>query len=165
MQHLNDSSVTRGIEIDCSTDPIKSLQAMFVDVVQAQSIAAGQCPALRPVFLKSHGIAAAELRLRNDLPEKLRIGIFSQPGKAIQPGSASRPTRRRHELITSPHLALASNCSTLQAKRFSGTLTPALLISYYRILIPSSLILQLKCVLLQRLAWLMVITVPISRPT
>lgn len=53
--------------VDCSQDPITSLKNMFVDMVQAGRIVKGQCPAMRPVFLKAHGVAAAEFIIRDDL--------------------------------------------------------------------------------------------------
>lgn len=61
---------------DCD-DPIASLRTMFVDLVQAKRIAAGQSPALRPVFLKPHGVARATLTVRPDLPDDLRVGVFA----------------------------------------------------------------------------------------
>src|SRR4051794_18264284 len=63
--------------VDCAADPIASLKAMFVDVIMGQRIAAGQDPALRPVFLKPHGVAGATFTVRPDLPEELRVGIFA----------------------------------------------------------------------------------------
>ncbi|MGR0304390.1 LodA/GoxA family CTQ-dependent oxidase [Acinetobacter beijerinckii] len=67
--------------VDCSQDPITSLKNMFVDMVQAGRIVKGQCPAMRPVFLKAHGVAAAEFIIRDDLPENLRIGLFAETKK------------------------------------------------------------------------------------
>ena len=69
--------------VDCAADPIMSLKTMFVDMVQAGRIAKGQCPALRPVFLKPHGVAAAQFQIRPDLPEPYRVGLFSEPGRVF----------------------------------------------------------------------------------
>jgi hypothetical protein len=54
MDHLKSITSENAPCVDCSTDPIESLKAMFVDMVQAGRIAKGQCPAMRPVFLKPH---------------------------------------------------------------------------------------------------------------
>ncbi|QNH52469.1 catalase [Acinetobacter venetianus] len=81
MDHMNSDLPTNESCVDCSTDPIESLKTMFVDMVQAGRIGKGQCPAMRPVFLKPHGIAAAEFIIREDLPENLRIGLFAHLGK------------------------------------------------------------------------------------
>ena len=63
--------------VDCSTDPIKSLVTMFVDMIQKGRIKAGQCPAMRPVFLKPHGVAYGTFRVRPDIPDDLKIGLFA----------------------------------------------------------------------------------------
>jgi len=78
MKHL---AATSGLStskpgVDCANDPIVSLAEMFVDIVQAGRIAKGQCPALRPVFLKPHGIAHGVFRVRFDLPSDLKVGLF-----------------------------------------------------------------------------------------
>jgi hypothetical protein len=51
---------------------------IFVDVVQKAIIAAGAKPAPRPVFRKLHGVARGSLRIRNDLPERFRHGLFAE---------------------------------------------------------------------------------------
>lgn len=81
VKHLEGSSVSTpnrdaSKKVDCAADPIGSLVQMFVGMVQAGRIAKGQCPALRPVFLKPHGIVHGTLRVNGDLPESLRVGIF-----------------------------------------------------------------------------------------
>ncbi len=63
--------------VDCTGDAIASLTTMFVDMVMGRRIGGGQAPALRPVFLKPHGIAGATFTVRPDLPEKLRVGVFA----------------------------------------------------------------------------------------
>ncbi|MGH2943721.1 MAG: LodA/GoxA family CTQ-dependent oxidase, partial [Solirubrobacteraceae bacterium] len=63
--------------VDCAADPIASLKTMFVDIVMGRRIGAGQDPALRPVFLKPHGIAGATFTVRPDLPEELRVGVLA----------------------------------------------------------------------------------------
>lgn len=63
-------------DVDCSTDPIGSLKKMFVDMVMGARISRGQDPVMRPVFLKPHGVARGLFKMRPDLPEELRIGLF-----------------------------------------------------------------------------------------
>jgi L-Lysine epsilon oxidase N-terminal/L-lysine epsilon oxidase C-terminal domain len=63
--------------VDCAGDPIASLTEMFVNIVEAGRIARGQCPALRPVFLKTHGIVSGVFRIRPDLPSDLQVGVFA----------------------------------------------------------------------------------------
>jgi hypothetical protein len=78
MRHLEAVDPQKTIAaIDCGKDPVASLTAMFVDQVQAGRIGKGQCPALRPVFLKPHGVAHAVFRILPDLPSDLRVGIFA----------------------------------------------------------------------------------------
>src|SRR5580658_499121 len=63
--------------VDCAADPAKSLTEMFVGMVEAGRIAAGQCPALRPVFVKPHGVAHGVFRVNDGLPKELRLGLFA----------------------------------------------------------------------------------------
>ncbi len=58
------------------TGPIADLKTMFVDLVMGRRIAKGQVPALRPVFLKTHGIAVGTFRVCDNLPSEVRIGLF-----------------------------------------------------------------------------------------
>lgn len=69
-----------GESVDCSSDPIASLVKMFVEITQGDRIKRGQSPAMRPVFLKPHGIAAGEFVVREDLPPELQIGLLGKPG-------------------------------------------------------------------------------------
>jgi hypothetical protein len=88
-----------GPQVDCGADPVGSLVEMFVGVVQAGRIAKGQCPALRPVFLKPHGVAHGEFRIRADLPDDLRAGLFA--GRAypawVRFSSDTLPTRNDYK--------------------------------------------------------------------
>ena len=80
MKHLTGSSTSSSQEqknVDCSTDPIASLTQMFVGMVQQGRIAKGQCPAMRPVFLKPHGVVYGMFRIVPNLAEDLKIGIFA----------------------------------------------------------------------------------------
>jgi hypothetical protein len=76
MRHLSDDAGA-GSQVDCDVDPFGSLVKMFVMMVQQGRIAKGQCPALRPVFLKPHGVAHGTFRIRGDLPDDLKVGLFS----------------------------------------------------------------------------------------
>ncbi|HLJ86723.1 MAG TPA: LodA/GoxA family CTQ-dependent oxidase, partial [Candidatus Angelobacter sp.] len=76
MEHLKTSDASRRT-VNCGTDPIGSLTEMFVGMVQAGRIAKGQCPALRPVFLKPHGIAHGVFRVLPNLPQNLKVGLFA----------------------------------------------------------------------------------------
>ena len=67
MDHFQSFARMRNPEetkVDCSRDPISSIKEMFVEQVQAGRIETGQCPALRPVFLKPHGVAKGLFRVR-----------------------------------------------------------------------------------------------------
>jgi len=63
--------------VDCAADPVASLVEMFVGTIQKKRIAAGQCPALRPVFLKPHGVVRGVFRIRPDLGKERRVGVFA----------------------------------------------------------------------------------------
>jgi len=82
-------------------DPTDALKQMFVDEVQVPRIRAGQCPALRPVFLKPHGVVRGTFRVREDLPGELRVGIFQDPGREyplwIRFSSDTRPDRHDYQ--------------------------------------------------------------------
>lgn len=66
-----------GPQVDCGADPIQSLVQMFVEMVQKGRIAKGQCPARRPVFLKPHGVVKGTFKIREDLPDDLKVGLFA----------------------------------------------------------------------------------------
>ena len=63
--------------MDCGTYPVENLKHMFVDIVQKKRIDAGERPALGTVFHKVHGAAHGVLRMRPDVPEQLRVGLFA----------------------------------------------------------------------------------------
>lgn len=103
--HLRSSSDARppaDAAPDCAADPVEALRRMFVDMVMGRRLGGGQKPALRPVFLKPHGVARGRFTIRPNLPEELRVGVFA--------GSSERrpPARRRHRLRPQPghHLRL-----------------------------------------------------------
>src|SRR5579864_695378 len=80
MKHLIGSSTLSSQQqnnIDCSADPVASLTQMFVGMVQQGRIAKGQCPALRPVFLKAHGVVHGIFRIVPNLPQDLKVGLFA----------------------------------------------------------------------------------------
>lgn len=80
MKHLTDSKASSPQDtkkIDCNADPIASLTEMFVGMVQAGRIAKGQCPAMRPVFLKPHGVVHGTFRIVPNLPQNLKVGLFA----------------------------------------------------------------------------------------
>lgn len=79
MSHKLHANVTNFAEptVNCEEDPIASLVQMFVGMVQMNRIKQGQCPALRPVFLKPHGVVRALFRVKADLPKKYRVGLFA----------------------------------------------------------------------------------------
>jgi hypothetical protein len=64
--------------LDCTADPVGSLQRLFVDMTMGPRIARGQCPVQRPVFLKPHAVARAQLTIQPELPEALGVGLFAE---------------------------------------------------------------------------------------
>ncbi len=58
-------------------DPAQQLKEMFVDIVQTRRIRQGQSPALRPVFLRIHGVVHGRFEIAPDLPDDLRVGVFA----------------------------------------------------------------------------------------
>lgn len=71
------SSSAAGSFVDCGADPIGSIEQMFVGTVQMGRIQKGQCPAKRPVFRKPHGVARGWFKVRKDLPEAYKVGVFA----------------------------------------------------------------------------------------
>ncbi len=80
--------------VDCASDPTGSLVEMFVGMVEAGRIKAGQCPALRPVFLKPHGVVRGSFRIKQDLPARYRVGLFagSEYAAWVRFSSDTQPT-------------------------------------------------------------------------
>ena len=76
MKHLEGKTVNQA-SVDCGSDPAASLTTMFVDMVQKGRIQKGQCPALRPVFLKAHSVAYGMFRVKNNLPKYFKVGLFA----------------------------------------------------------------------------------------
>lgn len=76
-EQTQDEPAAKDAAPDCAIDPIAALRTMFVDMVQAKRIAAGQDPAQRPVFLRLHGAARGTFIVQPDLPEDLRVGVFA----------------------------------------------------------------------------------------
>src|SRR5215210_4104408 len=59
-------------------DAAEQPKEMFVDIVQKKRIAAGQKPAMRPVFLKVHGVAHGFFEILPRLSKELRVGVFAK---------------------------------------------------------------------------------------
>lgn len=67
--------------LTCSCDnPIDCLRHMFVDMVQKQRVAQGQCPVRRPVFLRTHGIIKGTITIDENIPEVYKQGVFANEG-------------------------------------------------------------------------------------
>ena len=84
MRNLRDeASESNKSNVTCSCDdnPIDCLRHMFVDMVQKRRVELqGQCPARRPVFLRTHGILQGEMTIADDIPEELKQGMWSDCG-------------------------------------------------------------------------------------
>ncbi len=75
---VDSESLTQTCSCD---DPIECLQHMFVDMTAKRRVEVlGQCPARRPVFLRTHGNIKGEIAFKSDIPEELQHGIFANPG-------------------------------------------------------------------------------------
>ncbi|WP_181389867.1 LodA/GoxA family CTQ-dependent oxidase [Leucothrix pacifica] len=62
--------------------PADGLESMFVDQVQKTRVEKGnQCPARRPVFLRTHGAIKGELVFQDDIPTHLQHGLFANPSR------------------------------------------------------------------------------------
>lgn len=61
-------------------DPIECLAHMFVDMTAKRRVAEGQCPARRPVFLRTHGIMHGTLTFDANIPGEMQHGLFANPG-------------------------------------------------------------------------------------
>jgi len=73
----------RKFNTTCSCDnPIDCLRHMFCTMVQERRVVEeGQCPARRPVFLRTHGIIKGEVVINDDIPEDYKHGLFAQSGR------------------------------------------------------------------------------------
>jgi len=91
---------------ECESDPGARLEQMFVDMVQKKRIALGQDPAMRPVFRKPHGVAAARLVIRPDLPANLRVGVFAGTEYPVWLRSSSDAAPTDPDLTTTVGIAL-----------------------------------------------------------
>ncbi len=69
----------------CSCDdPIACLEHMFCVMTQERRVVLnGQCPARRPVFLRTHGILEGEIHIleNTDIDDSYKKGIFAKPAK------------------------------------------------------------------------------------
>src|SRR5262249_40391160 len=64
--------------------PIECLRHMFVDMTQKRRVEQdGQCPARRPVFLRTHGILKGTIDFVPAVPDACRHGMFDNAGKAL----------------------------------------------------------------------------------
>jgi|LakMenEpi03Aug12_release.lakeMendotaPanAssembly.Ray.scaffolds.fasta_scaffold176298_4 hypothetical protein len=84
--------------IDYKGDPASSLKSMFVDIIMGLRLAAGQDPALRPVFLKTHGVALGGVTVRPDLPTELQAAILVHSSFPAVARFSSDTTPRRPDL-------------------------------------------------------------------
>jgi hypothetical protein len=64
------------MHVSATADPIEGLRRLF-NAMQKSRILAGQSPARRASFLKTHGSAYGTFRMRAHLPSELRVGIFT----------------------------------------------------------------------------------------
>jgi len=79
MRSLRDEKTKLTTTCSCD-DPIACLRHMFVDMTAKRRVLGGQCPARRPVFLRTHGIIVGEITFDADTPADLRHGLFANPG-------------------------------------------------------------------------------------
>lgn len=62
-------------------DPIDCLRHMFVTMTQERRVVElGQCPARRPVFLRTHGIIKGKINILDNIPNQLKHGIWANKG-------------------------------------------------------------------------------------
>lgn len=80
MKSITETRIPYNTACTCE-DPIECLRHMFCDLVQKKRIEEqGQCPARRPVFLRTHGIIKGSFTIPAGLPEELRQGMFVAAG-------------------------------------------------------------------------------------
>ena len=77
MSNLSPLTASDNTHVNCNHSCNDGLETMFVDMVQKGRIEAGQCPALRPVFHKVHGVLKGQLVIRKDIDPILKVGVFT----------------------------------------------------------------------------------------
>jgi hypothetical protein len=83
MRSMKDESLELTTTCSCS-DPIACLRHMFVDMTQKRRVeVGGQCPARRPVFLRTHGIIEGTITFTDSIPAAYRQGMFDNAGKTL----------------------------------------------------------------------------------
>jgi hypothetical protein len=83
MRSLKSESVLLSTTCSCA-DPIECLRHMFVDMTQKRRVeVGGQCPARRPVFLRTHGILKGTISFAAAMPEAYRHGLFDHAGQTF----------------------------------------------------------------------------------
>ncbi|WP_425073366.1 LodA/GoxA family CTQ-dependent oxidase [Sagittula sp. S175] len=81
MRSLLEEKIEHLTETCSCHDPVKCLRHMFVDMTGKRRVETqGQCPARRPVFLRTHGVLKGEITFDKAIPEDLRHGMFANPG-------------------------------------------------------------------------------------
>jgi len=82
MKSLREGLKKLSITCSCEGDPIECLRHMFVDMVQKYRVEKqGQCPARRPVFLRTHGILTGEITIAGDIAPELKQGMWGVCGQ------------------------------------------------------------------------------------
>lgn len=78
---MNDATTNRedgtGQASDCQA--VACLEELFIEKTQKGRIRAGQCPVRRPVFLRLNGVARGQFEVMPNIPQLLRVGLFSRP--------------------------------------------------------------------------------------
>ena len=83
MRSLRAENVKFTTTCSCA-DPIECLRHMFVTMTQKRRVEeGGQCPARRPVFLRTHGIMKGTIAFLDSIPEAYRHGLFDNAGKTL----------------------------------------------------------------------------------
>ena len=83
MRSLRAENVKFTTTCSCA-DPIECLRHMFVTMTQKRRVEeGGQCPARRPVFLRTHGIMKGTIAFLDSIPEAYRHGLFDNAGTTL----------------------------------------------------------------------------------
>lgn len=80
MKSMKDEKHPYEIKKSCD-NPTACLEEMFVDLVQKLRVEQGQCPARRPVFLRTHGILHGTMTILDNIPDRLKKGMWSNTGE------------------------------------------------------------------------------------